>query len=1839
MNFQIAFYWPNQKITRFRNVFNSGLITVIFNKDTNISSNKSRFVSQLKEFAVLLILIAASMANPSIAYSENESRTPQKSNLRLLTEKLEFGIVSLGEIASQKVELLHDGSTGSDPIEILSTSMDEQESSYFTTDIYTPVTLYPGERFSFDVFFSAASEQLSTLTNPIIGHLFISHTGEGTVTTVNMEVVIEQQHTAVLSRATESSTVGFGKSTLAGTKSSRPTSLQFGPDNRLYVADMLGTINIYTIERVGPNDYKVTDTETLQQIRDIPNHDDDGTINTSINSRLVTGILVKGTATNPIIYVASSDPRIGGGPQHTDSNLDTNSTIVSRLTWNGSQWQKLDLVRGLPRSEENHTGNGLAISDDGKYLYLAFGGNTNAGAISNNFALLPEYALSAAILEINLTSIANTTYDLPTLDDEDRPGSIDFNDPFGGNQGKNQAKLLDNAPVKIYAPGFRNPYDLVITESGRMYSIDNGPNAGWGGIPVAEGPAGNCLNDLNEPGQTFYDGLHYITGRGYYAGHANPTRGNSNNTFNASNPQSPVETANPIECDYKSPGIQNGSLVTFQVSTNGLTEYRASNFDNQMQGDLLAAGWNNKIFRIKLNQAGTEIIDSTDLFSNVATRPLDITAQSDQEIFPGSLWVTEFAEGKIIIFEANDYGESSSITCSADIPTADDDKDGFINSDELASGTDPCSSADIPSDFDGDFLSDGQDTDDDNDGIADVDDPFALDNANGANTSIPLLYDWENNSEGPGGIFYLGFTGLMSNGLNDYSALYNPYQMTASGAAGVLTIDNITGGDAYQGNNSQEYGFQLGINVSPSSPVFTVHTRLRINVGGPTIPSVGGDWLSDSSMSQYVNTGTIYSKNTNINLSKLSHAVPASLFTSSRWDAGAQPEMKWTLPVSPGQYEVRLYFAEIWSGAFAKGKRIFSANIEGTQLHDIDVFAEAGKNTALMHSAIVTSDSNLEISFQHIIQNPSLKGIEILPVVTTGNQPPSVNAGPDMILSEGSNANLVAIVSDDGLPTGNLDLQWSKVSGPGTVNFSLPTKSSSTASFSIPGVYTLKISANDGEFVRSDQLVVTINADPAPDPDVTEQLLMRFNVGGPHISDSSGDWLSDTEASQYVNTGNKYLKKIAINRSAIADSVPEAIFQSERWDAGSQPEMQWSIPVVPGKYRVNLYFAEIWSEAYQSGKRVFSVQVEDAVLKNIDIFDRAGKNTAVKESMVVTADSLLTIKFLHIVENPAIKGIEIIAIDGEGPGGGDAGGDTGQTQNKKPSVNVGGDKSVFVNKSISISAQVSDDGLPSDALTSNWSKISGPGLAQFSDSSKTTTNVSFSKIGLYKLRLTVTDGDLSHFDELLVTVKENVNTDTTNAIRINVGGQAINDSNGNWQSDASTSHYVNTGNSYSKNVVIDRSSLTSSVPQAIFNSERWDPASNPEMKWTIPVVPGNYEVRLYFAEIWSGAFAKGERVFSVNVEGVQLGNIDVFDEVGKNAALEYSVVVNADTDIDIQFQHVIENPSVKGIAIIPLDEDGGGTQPPPGDNVSATTNWKAVISNNGSKPVARHEAGAVEVNGKLYLLGGRGMRPVNKYDPVTNTWTSLGNAPKIMHHFQPVAIGSKIYVIGALACCYPKEESIKNIYIFNTQNGKWTTGPAIPANRVRGSAGTVVRNGKIYLLGGNTNGHSGGAVASFDEYDPSTNQWKSLPNAPHARDHFSAVLVGDKLVAAGGRKSSQNPNVFANTVAAVDIYNFNTGKWSTSAKPILTARAGTMAVNVGNEVIIMGGESISQISAHKEVEAYNVDTNVWRKLKPLINARHSGGAALLADGIHVVSGNKVRGGGNEITSHEKLNVK
>jgi hypothetical protein len=93
-----------------------------------------------------------------------------------------------------------------------------------------------------------------------------------------------------------------------------------------------------------------------------------------------------------------------------------------------------------------------------------------------------------------------------------------------------------------------------------------------------------------------------------------------------------------------------------------------------------------------------------------------------------------------------------------------------------------------------------------------------------------------------------------------------------------------------------------------------------------------------------------------------------------------------------------------------------------------------------------------------------------------GNNPPVVNAGADQSVQFPDAASLNGSVTDDGKPTPpNLTSQWTKVSGPGTVAFGDAISPVTTATFSDPGTYVLRLTGNDSQLSTQDDVTVVSN--------------------------------------------------------------------------------------------------------------------------------------------------------------------------------------------------------------------------------------------------------------------------------------------------------------------------------------------------------------------------------------------------------------------------------------------------------------------------------------------------------------------------------------------------------------------------------------------------------------------------------------------------------------------------------------------------------------------------------------------------------------------------------------------
>jgi hypothetical protein len=147
---------------------------------------------------------------------------------------------------------------------------------------------------------------------------------------------------------------------------------------------------------------------------------------------------------------------------------------------------------------------------------------------------------------------------------------------------------------------------------------------------------------------------------------------------------------------------------------------------------------------------------------------------------------------------------------------------------------------------------------------------------------------------------------------------------------------------------------------------------MRVKAGSNTayVDSHGQTWQADTGY----NGGLTFSTT-----AAIAGTSDPALFQSERYDDGSGT-LQYSFSVPNGTYTVNLYFAEIWSGCFSVGCRVFNISVQGTTaFSNLDVFAQAGANAALVKSTTASvSNGTLTISFGSITQRPTISAIEIL---------------------------------------------------------------------------------------------------------------------------------------------------------------------------------------------------------------------------------------------------------------------------------------------------------------------------------------------------------------------------------------------------------------------------------------------------------------------------------------------------------------------------------------------------------------------------------------------------------------------------------------------------------------------------------------------------------------------------------------------------------------------------------------------------------------------------------------------------------------------------------------------
>jgi glucose/arabinose dehydrogenase len=407
-----------------------------------------------------------------------------------------------------------------------------------------------------------------------------------------------------------------------------PTALAWGPDDRLYVADMLGTIQALTLNA----NKQVTNRQVI----------------TTLGNRLTLGLTIDpaSTPTNVILWVTHSHPDL-------TNNAPANSSVVSRLS-GPNLATKTDVIIGLPRSAANHSLNSLHFGPDGR-LYIASGGNTGAGSANTagtEFKDRPEQPLSAALLVADVKAAGFQ-------------GSCAT--PIG------QSTIPSTCDARTDITGLRNMYDFVFHSNGSVYGPDNGLGVRGSYPPERSAPC-KSLGSVapwdqggNNPGDQ-PDILNRLVAGRYY-GHPNPYRATGGECVFKDGTLYPDPKPAPL-ANYTRPVLVLGP----NKSSDGIIEYRSDVFGGSLQGELLitnyAAGDN--ITRVKLAPGGLTVTNSSTLaVPRVAgetkdfQNPLPIVEGPD-----GTVYVGEHAVGRVAALKPVPSGAAGTWTTKAPVPTA-----------------------------------------------------------------------------------------------------------------------------------------------------------------------------------------------------------------------------------------------------------------------------------------------------------------------------------------------------------------------------------------------------------------------------------------------------------------------------------------------------------------------------------------------------------------------------------------------------------------------------------------------------------------------------------------------------------------------------------------------------------------------------------------------------------------------------------------------------------------------------------------------------------------------------------------------------------------------------------------------------------------------------------------------------------------------------------------------------------------------------------------------------------------------------------------------------------------
>jgi N-acetylneuraminic acid mutarotase len=200
---------------------------------------------------------------------------------------------------------------------------------------------------------------------------------------------------------------------------------------------------------------------------------------------------------------------------------------------------------------------------------------------------------------------------------------------------------------------------------------------------------------------------------------------------------------------------------------------------------------------------------------------------------------------------------------------------------------------------------------------------------------------------------------------------------------------------------------------------------------------------------------------------------------------------------------------------------------------------------------------------------------------------------------------------------------------------------------------------------------------------------------------------------------------------------------------------------------------------------------------------------------------------------------------------------------------------------------------------------------------------------------------------------------------------------------------------------------------------------------------------------------------------------------------------------------------------------------------------------------------------------------------VEDCWVTLESMPTERYWLGVAVVDGKIYAIGG----YSNGSVVGTNEMYDPETDTWTTMESMPT--ARAAFGIVVYQNKIHVMGGYIP-YSSFFSQAHEVYDPLTDTWETKSGTEFSA-FFCANVVNDKLYVMGGQRQVFYPH---GTIEQHRVYDALTDTW-TDLTPMPTGVSDYTSAVIDDKIYVMGGRSGSVTAENISTQIYDTETDTW----------------------------------------------